>query len=77
VSAAPFGPDTQISRAAYVFLPGLSVTVESQLLQPVVSLAVWAAEQGLGDYPHPRGSLEQFVQEHGDPYHFPPRQRVC
>lgn len=77
MSAAPFGPDTQISRAAYVFLPGLSVTVESQLLQPVVSLAVWAAEQGLGDYPHPRDSLEQFVQERGDPYHFPPRQRVC
>ena len=37
--------------------------------------ALWAGEQGLGDYPHPRDSLEQHVQERGDLYRSP-RQRV-
>lgn len=34
----------------------------------LVGLALWAGEQGLGDHPHPRDTLEQFVQERGDPY---------
>ena len=41
-----------------------------------VGLALWAGEQGLGDHPHPRDTLEQYVQERGDPYRLQPRQRV-
>jgi hypothetical protein len=42
-----------------------------------VGLALWAAEQGLGDFPLPRDSLEQYAQQHVDRYRVPPhRQRV-
>jgi hypothetical protein len=42
-----------------------------------VGLALWAAEQGLGDFPQPRDSLEQYAQQHVDRYRAPAhRQRV-
>jgi hypothetical protein len=42
-----------------------------------VGLALWAAEQGLGDFPLPRDSLEEYAQQHVDRYRAPPhRQRV-
>ena len=41
-----------------------------------VGLALWAAEQGLGDFPLPRDSLEEHLQQHVDRYRAPARRHV-
>jgi hypothetical protein len=53
---------------------------ERELLEDHMAAAVglvrWAAEQGLGEFPQPRDSLEQYAQQHADRYRALPRRHV-